>query len=105
MYLFSKKRIFRQKFDLSYTPSTRYQRETSPAMVRSMYEGRIGQLERSLSREVIQKDRLRSEYQQLSSKLDQACRQMELLRSNSYSSYRGQSLPRTSVYSHFYPHY
>ncbi|NP_001362142.1 Rab-GAP TBC domain-containing protein [Caenorhabditis elegans] len=57
----------------------RYQRDTSPAMVRSMYEGRIGQLERSLSREVIQKDRLRTEYQQLSTKLDQACRQMELL--------------------------
>ncbi|NP_001362143.1 Rab-GAP TBC domain-containing protein [Caenorhabditis elegans] len=43
------------------------------------YTGRIGQLERSLSREVIQKDRLRTEYQQLSTKLDQACRQMELL--------------------------
>ncbi|RCN28499.1 hypothetical protein ANCCAN_25757 [Ancylostoma caninum] len=74
-------------------------------MIMSMYEGRIGQLERSLSRELINKDRLRTEYSQLSSKLNQAMRQMDLLRSNSYTSLRSSSLPRTSVYSHFYPYY
>ncbi|CAJ0610573.1 unnamed protein product [Cylicocyclus nassatus] len=82
----------------------RYQYDTTP-MIMSMYEGRIGQLERSLSRELINKDRLRTEYSQLSSKLNQALRQMELLRTNSYSNYRSSSLPRTSVYSHFYPYY
>ncbi|VDM74398.1 unnamed protein product [Strongylus vulgaris] len=48
---------------------------------------------------------MRTEYSQLSSKLNQALRQMDLLRSNSYASYRSSSIPRTSVYSHFYPYY
>ncbi|KAJ1352061.1 hypothetical protein KIN20_008250 [Parelaphostrongylus tenuis] len=82
----------------------RYQYDTTP-MVMSMYEGRIGQLERSLSRELLTKDRLRYEYNQLSSKLNQAMRQMDLLRSNSYSSIRSSSQPRTNVYTHFYPYY
>ncbi|GMT06313.1 hypothetical protein PENTCL1PPCAC_28487, partial [Pristionchus entomophagus] len=64
---------------------------------------RIGQLERSLSRERINKDRMRQEYSDLSNKLNQAMRQMELLRSSSYASIRGSHAPRTSVFGHFYP--
>ncbi|XGW33532.1 hypothetical protein V3C99_017720 [Haemonchus contortus] len=71
----------------------------------SGYTGRIGQLERSLSRELLTKDRLRSEYSQLSSKLNQAVRQMDLLRATPYSSMRSASHPRTSIYAHFYPYY
>ena len=52
-----------------------------------------------------QSAQLRSEYSALSSKLDQAMRQMELLRSCSYASVRASSQPRTSVFGHFYPHY
>uniref|UniRef100_A0A915C9D9 Uncharacterized protein n=1 Tax=Parascaris univalens TaxID=6257 RepID=A0A915C9D9_PARUN len=56
--------------------------------VRGMYEARIGDLERSLSRERLARDRMNAKYTELSKKLDQACRQMELLRANSYSSIR-----------------
>lgn len=49
---------------------------------------------------------LRGEYRQLSSKLDQAMRQMELLRCSSYSALtRSPSMGRTNVYTHFYPYY
>uniref|UniRef100_A0A0K0D3R9 Uncharacterized protein n=1 Tax=Angiostrongylus cantonensis TaxID=6313 RepID=A0A0K0D3R9_ANGCA len=48
---------------------------------------------------------LRYEYNQLSNKLNQAMRQMDLLRFNSYSNIRSSSQPRTSVYTHFYPYY
>ncbi|CAJ0568723.1 unnamed protein product, partial [Mesorhabditis spiculigera] len=81
-----------------YLESGRY--DSTPVGVRSLYEGRIGALERSLSRERINKDRLRHQYQDLSSKLDQACRQMSLLRTSSYS-----AMPRSSVYTHMYPCY
>ncbi|VDM56457.1 unnamed protein product [Angiostrongylus costaricensis] len=71
----------------------------------SGYTGRIGHLERSLSRELLTKDRLRYEYNHLSNKLNQAMRQMDLLRANSYSNIRSSSQPRTSVYTHFYPYF
>lgn len=48
---------------------------------------------------------LKSAYSEVAYKLDQALKQMDLLRNNSYSNLRSSSLPRASVYSHFYPYY
>lgn len=47
---------------------------------------------------------MKSKYADLSNKLEQAVRQMDLLRSNSYSSLRAGAA-RYSVYGHFYPYY
>lgn len=69
------------------------------------YMGRIDDLQRSLSRERYARDRLRTKYTIVASQLEQACKQMDLLRTNSYSTCRSGSTPRTSIYSHFYPYY
>ncbi|KAI1710363.1 hypothetical protein DdX_10721 [Ditylenchus destructor] len=73
--------------------------------VRDKYEARVDDLQRSLSRERYARDNLRSKYTQTAYQLEQACKQMDLLRSSSYSNWRSGSQPRTSVYSHFYPYY
>ncbi|KAH7701064.1 Protein T23E7.2 b, partial [Aphelenchoides avenae] len=69
------------------------------------YAGQAADLQRTLSKERYEKDRLRSSYAQVAYKLDQALKQIDLLRTNSYSNLRSSSLPRTSVYTHFYPYY
>ncbi|VDN57503.1 unnamed protein product [Dracunculus medinensis] len=56
--------------------------------MKSEEKTRIADLERSLSRERLSRDRMKSKYADLSNKLEQAVRQMDLLRSNSYSSLR-----------------
>ncbi|KAI6240828.1 hypothetical protein M3Y99_00389800 [Aphelenchoides fujianensis] len=71
----------------------------------NQYQTRVGELQRSLSRERFERDRLKNKYSQVSYQLEQAVKQMDLLRTNSYSSVRSGSQPRTSVYSHFYPYY
>ncbi|KAL3085167.1 hypothetical protein niasHS_010236 [Heterodera schachtii] len=69
------------------------------------YQSYVGGLQRSLSRERYERDRLRNKYATVSYQLDQAVKQMDLLRSHNYSSARSGSAPRTSVYAHFYPYY
>uniref|UniRef100_A0A0K0FJJ9 Fibronectin type-III domain-containing protein n=1 Tax=Strongyloides venezuelensis TaxID=75913 RepID=A0A0K0FJJ9_STRVS len=96
--------------DSTLSRMKRYARETvNPTGYRSMYEyklqGYVGELERSLSREKFKNDRLRSNYTKVSHQLEQACKQMDLLRTNSYSLCRSGSAPRCSIYSHFYPYY
>lgn len=61
-------------------------------------------LQRSLSRERYERDRLRHKYTTVSYQLEQACKQMDLLRSSNYSALRSGSAPRTSVYAGFYPY-
>uniref|UniRef100_A0A915PRL2 Uncharacterized protein n=1 Tax=Setaria digitata TaxID=48799 RepID=A0A915PRL2_9BILA len=69
---------------------------------RILYESRIVDLERSLSRERLARERMKAKYKSLSQKLEQACKQMDLLRTNSYSSIRGGT-GTYSVYTHNYP--
>jgi len=69
------------------------------------YQSYVDNLHRSLSRERYDRDRLRSKYATVSYQLEQACKQMDLLRSHNYSALRSGSAPRTSVYAHFYPYY
>jgi len=81
-------------------------RETTPVQWKSLYETRLGELQRSLSRERFVHDSLKNKYSKVSYQLDQACKQMDLLRANSYSSLNSGGLgPRTSVYGNFYPYY
>ncbi|KAI6215193.1 hypothetical protein M3Y94_00356500 [Aphelenchoides besseyi] len=80
-------------------------REGTPVQWKSLYETRIGELQRSLSRERFERDRLKNKYSKVSYQLEQASKQMDLLRTNSYSSLRSGSQPRTSVFSHFFPYY
>uniref|UniRef100_A0A2K6W354 Uncharacterized protein n=1 Tax=Onchocerca volvulus TaxID=6282 RepID=A0A2K6W354_ONCVO len=70
----------------------------------NLYESRIADLQRSLSRERLARERMNAKYKTLSHKLEQACRQMDLLRNNSYSSIRGGT-GIYSVYSHNYPYF
>ncbi|VDN81483.1 unnamed protein product [Brugia pahangi] len=70
----------------------------------SLYESRIADLQRSLSRERLARERMKAKYKTLSHKLDQACRQMDLLRTNSYSSIRGGT-GTYSIYTHNYPYF
>ncbi|VDP13214.1 unnamed protein product [Onchocerca flexuosa] len=65
---------------------------------------RIADLQRSLSRERLARERMNAKYKTLSHKLEQASRQMDLLRSNFYSSIRGGT-GIYSVYSHNYPYF
>ncbi|KAI6188242.1 hypothetical protein M3Y98_00333600 [Aphelenchoides besseyi] len=60
------------------------------------WKTRIGELQRSLSRERFERDRLKNKYSKVSYQLEQASKQMDLLRTNSYSSLRSGSQPRTS---------
>uniref|UniRef100_A0A914D319 Uncharacterized protein n=1 Tax=Acrobeloides nanus TaxID=290746 RepID=A0A914D319_9BILA len=85
----------------------RYANENvTPVNRRSVYESKIGGLERSLSRERYEKDRLRNQYTAVASQLDQALKQLDLSRSaSSYALARSASQPRTSVFSSFFPHY
>ncbi|KAI6201537.1 hypothetical protein M3Y96_00852800 [Aphelenchoides besseyi] len=61
-------------------------REGTPVQWKSLYETRIGELQRSLSRERFERDRLKNKYSKVSYQLEQASKQMDLLRTNSYSS-------------------
>uniref|UniRef100_A0A914HSD1 GDT1 family protein n=1 Tax=Globodera rostochiensis TaxID=31243 RepID=A0A914HSD1_GLORO len=69
------------------------------------YQSYVSGLQRSLSREKFQRDKLRNKYATVSYQLDQAVKQMDLLRSHNYSAMRSGSAPRTSVYANFYPYY
>uniref|UniRef100_A0AAF5I2X7 Uncharacterized protein n=1 Tax=Strongyloides stercoralis TaxID=6248 RepID=A0AAF5I2X7_STRER len=77
----------------------------NPHLYHYQLQGYVGELQRSLSREKYKNDRLRSQYTKVSHQLEQACKQMDLLRTNSYSLCRSGSAPRCSVYSRFYPYY
>ncbi|EJD75796.1 hypothetical protein, variant [Loa loa] len=70
----------------------------------NLYENRIAELQRSLSRERLARERMKAKYKTLSDKLDQACRQMDLLRTSSSSSIRG-GMGTYSVYTHNYPYF
>uniref|UniRef100_A0A915M5J9 Uncharacterized protein n=1 Tax=Meloidogyne javanica TaxID=6303 RepID=A0A915M5J9_MELJA len=70
----------------------------------SNYQSYVDTLQRSLSRERYERDRLRHKYTTVSYQLEQACKQMDLLRSSNYSALRSGSAPRTSVYAGFYPY-
>uniref|UniRef100_A0A183CER3 Trichohyalin-like n=1 Tax=Globodera pallida TaxID=36090 RepID=A0A183CER3_GLOPA len=69
------------------------------------YQSYVSGLQRSLSQEKFQRDKLRNKYATVSYQLDQAVKQMDLLRSHNYSAMRSGSAPRTSVYANFYPYY
>uniref|UniRef100_A0A914QWU5 Uncharacterized protein n=1 Tax=Panagrolaimus davidi TaxID=227884 RepID=A0A914QWU5_9BILA len=85
--------------------SRRARQSATPSQVRSLYEDQIVGLQRSLSRERYNYDRLRSQYTSVTHQLESACKQADLMRTGSYSSWRSGSEPRTSVFTHFYPYY
>lgn len=68
------------------------------------YSSYVGDLQRSLSKERYERDRLRSKYTKVAYQLELACKQMDVLRSYNYAPIRSGSAPRTSVYSSHYPY-